>query len=143
MAVPSLPPISGGKTLSRAPVDFDLANLDPDALLDLRAEIDQLLPVKHLKDLNMQRELVVQLLTTQRLQNSAMKDDEVPANQKGQIASQVASILGTLGKLQIDVYSSERLKIIEGILIETIKNLPMEQQETFLTAYEKAVGSGP
>jgi hypothetical protein len=143
MAIPDLPPVSGGPTSAgahRAPHQFDLSNLNPDQLLELRMDIDQLLPVKHLKDLNLQRELVLQLLNTQRLQNEVMRDDEVPANQKGQIAGQVASILNTLGKLQIDVYSSERLKQVEGVLIGVLNTLPTEQQEEFLTVYEKALG---
>lgn len=143
MALEDLPPRSGGEPIvkvKRAPHDFDLTGLDPDQLLGLRNGIDQLLPVKLLKDVNLQQELVLQLLTIQRLQNETMTDDEVPANQKAQVAGHVAGALGVLGKLQVEVYSSERLKKIEAVLIEVLKTLPTEAQETFLTAYEAAVG---
>lgn len=143
IALEDLPPISGGEPVvkvKRVPHDFDLKGLNPDQLLAMRNGIDQLLPVKLLKDVNLQQELVLQLLTIQRLQNETMLDDEVPANQKAQVAGTVASALGVLGKLQIEVYSSERLKKIEAVLIEVLKTLPTEQQNEFLTAYEAAVG---
>ena len=113
--------------------------MTPDQLLALRSDVYRLLPVKLLKDVNLQQELVLQLLTIQSLQNTTMQDDEVPANQKAQVAGHVANSLAILGKLQVEVYSSERLKKIEAVLIEVIRTLPMEQQEVFLKAYEQAL----
>lgn len=144
MAFSDLPPQSGGEptiTVKRAPHDFDLTQQTPDQLLALRTDIDGLLPVKHLKDLNLQQELVLQLLSIQRLQNDAIADEDVPSNQKAQVAGHVASALATLGKLQVEVYNSERLKKIEAVLIEVLKTLPTEAQEAFLTGYEAAVGA--
>lgn len=53
----------------------------------------------------------------------------------------VAASLATLAKLQGDTYTSERLKKIEQILIETLQTLPYEAQEAFLTKYEGAIAT--
>lgn len=125
---------------ARAPQEFDLTNMSQDDLLVLRVKIDGLISVRSLKDLDLQRELVIQLLTMQRLQNETMGDLDVPPNQKSQVAGQVSSSLTALGKLQVEVYDSERLKKIEAVLIEVLKTMPMKQQEAFLKGYEDAVG---
>lgn len=145
MEFDDLPPVSGGSQYERprgpkrTPHDFDLKSMSEDQLLSLRADVYKLLPTKLLKDLNLQQELVLQLLAIQSLQNETMMDENVPANQKAQVAGTVANALAVLGKLQIEVYSSERLKKIEAVLIEVLKTLPTEKQNAFLTAYEAAV----
>lgn len=118
---------------------FDLTHYNELELLDLRNQIDQKLPVKSLKDLSMERELVLQLVMVQNLQRDVLGEDGVPANQKAQTAGAVAASLATLAKLQIEVYTSERLKQIEQILIDTLQTLPVEAQERFLKAYEGAI----
>lgn len=118
---------------------FDLSLYNELEMLDLRNQIDQKLPVKSLKDLSMERELVLQLVMVQNLQRDVLGEDGVPANQKAQTAGAVAASLATLAKLQIDIYTSERLKQIEQILIETLQTLPREAQEAFMTAYEGAI----
>ncbi len=44
-------------------------------------------------------------------------------------------------KLQETVHTTERLKRIEGKLIEVLNGLPKEQQESFLVVYEEVLGS--
>lgn len=140
---PSLPPTSGSAPPSKRPthhLQVDLAGLDVDELLELRAQIDDRLPVKALKDLDLERELVLQLLASQRLQRDVLEDDETPANQRAQVSNSVAAILAQLVKLQAGVYTSERLKKIEQILIEVLNQLPEEQQDAFHQAYAKGLG---
>jgi hypothetical protein len=118
----------------------DLRHYDVEQLLELRSRIDEHLPARRLKDLDLEKELVIQLLSVQKLQADTFRDENTPANQKAQTAGQVANALATLGKLQIDIFSSERMKRLEATLIETIKSLPTEQQDVFLTLYEKNLG---
>lgn len=136
-----LPPVSG-ETLEKpenAPSvgeNLGISTLSEVELLELRAEIDQLLPTKALVDLNMERELVIQLIVVQNLQRETLRDNSVPANQKAQTSNAVAATLATLSKLQTEMYTSERLKKIEQVLIETLQTLPQEAQAAFLDAYE-------
>lgn len=150
--IPDLPPYNAGQRylqpdlrpkISRQGVDLD--SYDEDQLLELRAEIDELLPAKRLKDINLEEELVRQLAVAQKLQRDVLRDDDfegdgTPANQKAQVLNSVASALAVLGKLQVELYSSERLKRAESVMIETISNLPKEQQVVFLDLYEANLG---
>ena len=85
--------------------------------------------------MSLEQELVRQLRMTQLLQIDVIDDPDVPANQRAQTANAVAAILHNLAKLQTEVYTSERLKTIEAILIETLKTLPEEQQRRFMEEY--------
>lgn len=119
----------------------DLANMAVDELLEMRRQIETLLPVKDIKDLNLSRELVLQVQALQALQQRVLSDGEAPANQQAQVANSLSAALVNLVKLQTDVYTSERMKVIEAILVETLKTLPIEAQREFLDAYEEALGS--
>lgn len=118
-----------------------LEGLDPEDLLALRAAIDQKLPVRSLKDLDLANELVIQLQVVKKLQSDVMSDDDIPANQRAQCAGAVGSVLVALAKMQNETFDSERLKVVESILIDTVRTLPTEQQDAFLTAYALALGS--
>ena len=122
-------------------IDVNLDNFTLQDLLKLRADIDRRLPAKHLRDVNLERELILQHQATLELQNQVMSDSDVPANQRAQVANAVASILQQLIKLQETVHTTERLKRIEGKLIEALNGLPKEQQESFLEVYEEVLGS--
>lgn len=120
-----------------------IGTLNEVELIQLRAEIDKMLPTKALVDLNLDRELVLQLITVQNLQREVLSDDSVPANQQAQTAGVVAAALATLSKLQAEVYTSERVKRLEQLLIETLQTLPQEAQQAFLDSYEEKLrGAG-
>ena len=108
-------------------------------LLDLRARIERRLPARSLKDLDLEAELTLQFLALQQLQNSVIDDDDTPANQKAQTASALSAALMNLVKVQSEVHNSERMKKIEAILIDTLKDLPVEAVEAFLANYEQAL----
>ena len=108
-------------------------------LLDLRARIERRLPARSLKDLDLERELTLQFLALQQLQNAVIDDADTPANQKAQVANSLSAALVNLVKLQGDVHSSERMKRIESILIDALKDLPVEAVEAFLANYEQAL----
>lgn len=141
MATYEMPPIAGTqrsldvKNPEKVPSALD--NYSPEELLALRERIDEKLPHRTLNNVNLEKELVMQLQHAQKLQKETLEDDQTPANQKAQVLNSVASTLQMLGKLQIEVYDAERLKKLEQILIGAIKELPKETQETFLQAYEQ------
>lgn len=146
--MPELPPLSGAGPLPAAmhintnahAQGNPFAGLPEEQLLDLRHHLDALLPTRRLKDVSMEVELVRQLAVVHRLQRETLDDQNCPANQKSQVLGQVANILAVLSKLQAEVYSSERLKIIEANLIECLQELPTDTQEKFFTAYEAKLG---
>ena len=108
-------------------------------LLDLRARIERRLPARSLKDLDLESELVLQARALQQLQNSVIGDESTAANQKAQVANSLSAALVNLVKVQNEVYYSERMKRIESILIDTLKDLPVEAVEAFLANYEQAL----
>lgn len=112
-----------------------------DQLMALRAEIDAYLPVRDLQDINLSRELVLQVQALQALQLRVMNDMDTPANQIAQCANSLSAALVNLVKLQTDVFTSERLKRIETILIKALQSLPMEAQTQFIAEYEAALGA--
>jgi hypothetical protein len=110
-------------------------------LLDLRSAVDAKLPARALKDIDLEQELVLQLIATQELQRTVLADTETPANQLAQVSNAVQSALQNLVKLQETVYTTERLKRIETILIDVVNHhMTTEQAKTFLEAYESRLG---
>jgi len=140
MATYSMPPIAGTKQAldvynPEKPASV-LDSYSQDQLLELRAAVDERLPQRTLNNVNLEKELVTQLQHAQKLQKDTLEDDSVPANQQAQVLNSVANTLQMLAKLQIDLYDAERLKRLEQILIECLKELPAEAQESFMNAYE-------
>jgi hypothetical protein len=116
--------------------------LSIDQLLEMRAQIDAQLPIRKLKDMDLEQELVLQVQSLQVLQRRVMDDmSGTPANQIAQCASSLSSALMNLVKMQSELHTSERLKKIESILIECVKTLPVKTQTAFFDAYEKALGA--
>lgn len=134
-----VPNSDGAPTFDANPV-IDLDHLTLPQLLDLRNEIEQRLPAKNLRDLNLERELVLQLLSSQALQSRVLQDPNIAANQQAQVSNSTAAILAQLIKLQTEVHSSERLKRVENKLIECLNALPKEAQEAFFAVYEQILG---
>ena len=108
-------------------------------LLDLRARIERRLPARSLKDLNLERELVLQVMALQQLQNSVIDDDDTPANQKAQTASALSAALMNLVKVQSEVQSTERRKLQEAVLIRALNALPEDAAREFLEEYRRAL----
>ncbi len=123
------------------PAAQGLDAMSVDELLDLRSQIDAKLPVKDLKDINLSRELVLQVQALQALQLRVMNDaGQTPANQIAQCANSLSSALSNLVRVQQEVYTSERLKKIEAILVECVQTLPTKAQERFFDRYERDLG---
>lgn len=105
-------------------------------LYRLRAEIDAMLPQQSLSAMNLESELVTQYHTVKALQNVILTAEEVPANQKAQIANSVVSTLDALVKMQERFHTAERFKAIENLLIKHMKTMPREIAEKFVAEYE-------
>jgi len=108
-------------------------------LLDLRTRIEALLPARSLQDLNLERELVLQVMALQAMQGEVISDPDIPANQRAQVANSLSAALANLVKVQESTYSAERFKRIERLLIETLRELPEDAASAFLDKYEKAL----
>lgn len=137
---PDSPVVDAGRRVRRQFVELDLERLPIDELLNIRSQVEQRLPAKSLKDLDLAKELVLQVLALQAMQQRALEDDDTPVNQLAQAANSLSAALTNLVKLQTDVYNSERFKRVEQILIETLQALPAAQQEAFLGKYEEMLG---
>lgn len=118
---------------------FRWSALPLETLLRYLDEIRQVLPATTLLDMNMEEELILQFQAVRTLQNTILDDESVPANQKAQVANSVASVLGSIADLQNKVYSSERFKRIETLLIRHLNKLPEDVAAAFLEDYEQMI----
>lgn len=111
--------------------------LDYDQLRELRDQIDAKLPADSLKSLNLETELVTQYQRVLNLQDKVLRDSDVPANQRAQVAGQVASTLQHLIKMQIDLKRDEQLKRMEAALLKAVATLDDEAKLLFFNTYEQ------
>ena len=116
---------------------FDLDTMSVEELRELRDEIDRRLPEDSLDSLNLEKELVGQYRRVKRLQDDVIMDDEIPPNQRSQVAGQVASTLQQLVKMQMEFQNPERFRAIENLLIKSIKLMSRDAAEAFIAEYEK------
>lgn len=106
-------------------------------LVRFRDEITKKLPPLALSDLNLEEQVLLQFHVMRELQGDVMSEEGVPANQRAQVANGVGAVLKTLADKQTDLYTSERFKDIENLLIRTLSKLPEDLAAGFLADYEK------
>ena len=124
-----------------APEDgFDLDTMTHDELRALRDEIDRRLPEDKLSQMDLTQELMTQYRRVQRLQESVIDDQSVAANQRSQVAGQVASTLQQMVKMQTEFHNAERFRAIENLLIKSLKLMPLDVAEEFIAEYERLGG---
>ena len=123
-----------GQSPDRAP--FVWSALPVSLLVKYRDEILQNLPPTELDKFNMEQELLLQYHCVRELQNEVISDDTIPPNQRAQVANSVASVLNKIAELQTEVYTSERFKNIENLLVRTLSKLPEDLAAEFLDQYE-------
>lgn len=90
------------------------------------------------EELDLEKELLEQYNTAKQLLHDASFDETIPLNQKAQAVNSATAIIGALIKTQAELYSLERIKKIEAVLIATLKQFP-DLQESFMTAYKEAL----
>ncbi len=117
----------------------DLTRFTIAQLLQLRNDATLALPAADLASIDLNRELVLQMLSIQQLQADVLQDDGTPANQKAQVANSLLSTLKQLADLQNSIFTSERMKRVENVLVDFIKGLPEDQRRAFIDAYEAAL----
>lgn len=121
-------------SLDSKPKALNLADMDEDALLQLRAEIDNHLKLE-IKHLNLTEELGLQYRQGRKLLERAHNDKEIPTNQVSSVYTAVSSMLEKIVKMQEAVYSMERLKRYEVAFLKAIETLPAEGKESFFDLY--------
>lgn len=115
----------------------DIQDWNVEELLNLRAEIDRLLPSTKLKEMDLEKELVLQYHKVVALQTRVLGDDRTPANQLAQVSNAVAGTLQQLVTMQAKFHTSERFKKMESLMIHYMKKLPLDVAEAFLDEYEE------
>ena len=123
-----------GPSTERAP--FVWSALPVSLLVKYRDEILKNLPPTELDKFNMEQELLLQYHCVRELQNDVISDETIPVNQRAQVANAVASVLNKIAELQVEVYTSERFKNIENLLVRTLSKLPEDLAAEFLDQYE-------
>jgi len=122
-------------TFEREPANNPLSHMSVAELLDLKQKIDGYLPAGGLKDINLERELLQQFAVLKELQASVIQDGETPANQKAQVAGQLAAILRQIVDLQIKLSREEEFKMMETCLVEAVSLLPEDGRKVFFEEY--------
>ena len=115
---------------------FDLDTMTHDELRELRDEIDRRLPEDSLDSLNLEKELVGQYRAVKRLQDDVLMDDEIPPNQRSQVAGQVASTLQQLVKMQVDLKQGEQMKRMEAAFLDAIEDVDEDVKAKFFANYD-------
>ena len=88
-------------------------------------------------DLDLGRELLQSYNRASRLFTTIEFDDDIPPNQKAQVLNTIRNIQEQVLRSQERFHNVERLKNIENVLINTLKDFP-ELKNSFLEAYEQA-----
>jgi len=115
----------------------DLKKFNVSELIELLRRVKRMLPSTKLKDLDLEEELVLHFLNLKELMTDILYDEDVPANQKAQIANSCASLLQQMTKSQAMIYSAERVKRMEGALLKALHGLPQDILESFIDRYER------
>ena len=115
---------------------FDLDAMSVDELRELRDEIDRRLPEDSLDSLNLEKELVGQYRRVKRLQDDVIMDDEIPPNQRSQVAGQVASTLKQLVDMQVDLKQGEQMKRMEAAFLDAIEDVDEDVKAKFFANYD-------
>lgn len=116
---------------------FDISALNQAELLALRTKIEAKITGTTLSELNLVKETLFQFQSAKVLQAEAgAANSDVPMNQRAQVQNSIAKILDQLGKIQMELYSSEKLKRLQAAVIKIVKQLPKPQQDTFFEQIE-------
>ena len=115
----------------------DLDGMSSADLIELHAKIEKKLGGTTLEEVNLVRETLLQMHRAKVLQEAASKAGEgIPLNQRAQVQNSLSNMLAQLGRMQIDLFTSERIKRIQGATIKVIKTLPKEAQNHFFELLE-------
>jgi len=108
-------------------------------LIDLYEGIKSALPAHKLQDIDLAQELVLQFMRVKELQSDTLSSSRSKGSDKTSAANAVATMLAHLTRLQTELHTAERFKLMEVHLIKALKDFP-ELSESFLKEYERALG---
>ena len=77
-----------------------------------------------LKDIDVASELEHAFRIAKTLLDSCVNDSETPLNQKAQIIGALNTILAAMTKQRADIYSAERVRTLESVLLKVLKRHP-------------------
>ena len=123
----------------QAETEFDITRLSEVDLLLLHQRVVELMPKNTMQNTNFVEELMAQYTLVKALLNDVLSDKKkgVPENQKAQIVNSCNATLKAVIEMQAQVYTTERLKRIESIIVEVFESEPEEVRKKFLEKYEK------
>lgn len=82
-----------------------------------------------LDDLDLPEELAFVHRTAKNLLKDSMHDDTIPLNQRVQAVNSLNSVVADITKMHTALYNAERYRILEQVLIETLKAYPKLKNE--------------
>lgn len=88
-----------------------------------------------LKDIDIGVELEHAFRTAKTLLDACVNDSETPLNQKAQIIGALNTVLTAMVKQRTDIYSAERVRTLESVLLRVLKRHP-ELSTAFLEDYK-------
>lgn len=88
-----------------------------------------------LKDIDIGVELEHAFRIAKTLLDACVNDTATPLNQKAQIISALNTILAAMTKQRTDIYSAERVRTLESVLLKVLKRHP-ELSAAFLEDYK-------
>ena len=88
-----------------------------------------------LRDIDIGVELEHAFRIAKTLLDSCVNDSETPLNQKAQIIGALNTVLTAMVKQRTDIYSAERVRTLESVLLKALKRHP-ELSTAFLADYK-------
>lgn len=117
---------------------LDLNLMSQRDLLALYQEIFGLLKGVTLADMDVPKELMIQYRAITKIQ-AEVAGEEIPTNQKAQVANTCAKLLEGIAKAQGEIYNGQQYKLMERALVKVVKAWPVEEQDKFFAIYAKTL----
>ena len=131
--------LSAKMSLRDVLTDGLLDSVELDELLEARNLIESRIPPSSLKDVDLERELVLQFKALQALQARVLGDLGTSPQHRAQVANSLSAALANLSKVQASVYSSERSKRLEALQVRMLQKLPPDVVSEFIDLYESEI----
>ena len=131
--------LSAKMSLRDVLTDGLLDSVELDELLEARNLIESRIPPSSLKDVDLERELVLQFKALQALQARVLGDLGTSPQHRAQVANSLSAALANLSKVQASVYSSERSKRLEALQVRMLQKLPPDVVGEFIDLYESEI----
>lgn len=124
----------------RKPAEDQLATnkLDDREFADVD-EQDDLSGMGNFESINLVGETVRLFRQTRKLLSKVLSDTKTPVNQQAQVANTLGTLLKGLSTQQTDLYNAERLKRLEAVVIQIVREVLPQQQDEFMRRYEEEV----